>query len=57
MLDLLCVAGTEIIDTEDIVDIYEHRNYLNDVVTTIIKNRLCVGRNIFGQILLRWCSF
>lgn len=35
MLDLLCAAGTEIIETEDILDIYEHRNYLNDVLTYI----------------------
>lgn len=35
MLDLLCAAGTEIIETEDILDIYEHRNYLNYVVTYI----------------------
>jgi len=49
MLDLLCAAGTEIIETEDIFDIYEHRNYLNDVVTYIAgfvvykikKNILC----------------
>ena len=35
MLDLLCAAGTEIIETEDILDIYENRNYLDDVVTYI----------------------
>lgn len=28
MLDLLCAARTEKTETEDILDIYEHRDYL-----------------------------
>jgi len=35
MLDLLCAAETEIFKTEDILDIYKYRNYLNDVVAYI----------------------
>lgn len=35
MLDLLCVSGTEIIETEDLLAVYQHSKYLDDVVAYI----------------------
>lgn len=53
LLDLLCVSGTEIIETEDILSIYQHSTFLNDVVAYISG---FVVHKIKKSILCALCS-
>jgi len=53
LLDLLCVAGTENLETTDLLYVYQHSNFINDVVAYIAG---FVVRKIKKTILCDTCA-